>query len=339
MKKVKSMMDIAEIAGVSEATVSRALKGSSLINPKTIEKIQKIAQEHHYSANRNARSLSTQKSNAIAVVVNQDINAESFSTQPFTMQMLGYLADELAKNDLEMILSSDRSITGCWHDHFIRPKRADGIIILGPGSRASLFDELAEHKVPFVVWGGKKTYQSHCVVAGDNKKGGFLAVEHLQRDANRKRIVLLGPRTTVEGELRYKGYVEGLKKYKGVQKKELLVDCDFSTESAFETTKELIQSNRVEFDAIFAVSDTVAYGAIKALQASGLDVPKDVSVVGYDDISTSRLITPALTSVRQDSTNAVRLLVERILALTDGKTVKSVTLDAELIIRQSSATS
>jgi len=336
MKKVITMLDIAEIVGVSESTVSRALKDSPLISQKTKDKIQKIASEHQFSINRSAQNLSQQKPNAIVVIVNLDFETESLSTHLFTLQMLGLLADELAKNDMEVVLSPDRTLIGCWHNHFIRSKRADGIIILGPGPQASLFDELVEQQVPFVVWGGKESYQSHCVIAGDNKKGGMLVVKHLSQDAGRKRIVLLGPRNNLEARLRYEGYIEGLEKHKCVQAKEFLVECNWSTESGFDATKKLIQQKEIQFDAIFALNDTIAFGAIQALQSHGLNVPDDISVVGYDNLPTSQLITPKLTSVRQDTQNAVKVLVQNILALTNGEKAESVILDTELIVRQSS---
>ena len=336
MKEVKTMLDIAHIVGVSESTVSRALKDSPLISQKTKEKIKKIALDHQFSVNRNAQNLSNQKPNAIVVIVNLDFETESLSAHQFTLQMLGLLADELAKNEMEMILSPDRNIIGCWHNHFIRSKRADGIIVLGPGSQASLFDDLAEHDVPFVVWGGREPYQSHCVIAGNNREGGLLVVGHLSHDAGRKRIVLLGPRNNIEGRLRYEGYREGLEKHGCVQREDLLVDCDWSTESGFEAIEKLLHRKEVEFDAIFALNDTIAFGAIQALQAHGLNVPDDISVVGYDNISTSQLITPRLTSVRQDTRNGVKILVQKVLALTNGEKAESVILNPELIVRQSS---
>lgn len=339
MQKVKSMKDIAKIAGVSEGTVSRALKNSSLISTEVKEKIQKIAKDHHYSPNRNAANLSTKKSNAVVVVVNQDLRAESFSGQPFILSMLGLLADELAKKHMEMILSPDRTITGCWNNHFIRSKRADGIIILGPGPDAGLFDELTDHNVPFVVWGGKEATQQHCVVAGDNVKGGFLVAKHLQEAANRKRILLLGPRYTLEGGLRYQGYKNALRENGNEVVEELLVDCEWSSESAFDVINDILKTNSVKFDAVFALSDVIAFGVIKAIQANGLQVPGDISVVGYDDIPSSKLISPSLTSVHQDSTDAAKLMVECILDLIDGKAVESATLTTDLIVRESSAVS
>jgi len=331
MKKVNTLVDIADIAGVSESTVSRALT-----DKKTKEKIQKIALENRFSVNRNARNLSSQKTNAIVVIVNLDFETESLSSHLFILRLLGLLADELAKSGMEMVLSPNRTIIGCWNNHFIRSNRVDGIIVLGPGVQASLFDELVEHEVPFVVWGGKEPDQSHCVVAGDNAKGGFLVVEHLIKDVGRKRIVLLGPKANIEGSLRYKGYCEGLEKHGYEQNKELLVECDWSTESGFKVTTELIQKKRVEFDAIFALNDTIAFGAIKALQANGFNVPKDISVVGYDNLPASQLITPTLTTVRQETENAVKALVQNVLALTNGEPAESVLLDTELIVRQSS---
>jgi len=330
------MKDIAILAGVSEGTVSRALKNSALISQEVKNEIIKIADEYNYSPNRNASNLSTQKSNAIVVIVNQDESTNSFSGQPFILNMLGLLADELAKRHMEMILSPDRTITGCWNNHFIQSKRADGLIILGPGPESSLFDELTAHKVPFVVWGGKESTQAHCAISGDNKQGGLLAVKHLSQDAGRKRIILLGPLYTLEGKMRYEGYKSGTEQFGCIQSEELLVACEFSTESAFEVMKNIINSKKMKFDAIFALNDMIAFGAMKALQASGMNVPEDVSVVGYDDIPSSQLVTPTLTSIRQSSLNAVQLLVEHILAIINGKSVQSVTIDTELVVRQSS---
>lgn len=337
MKKVRSMNDIAAMVGVSESTVSRALNNSPLISESVRKKIQQIAAEHHYSPNRNARSLSMKTAHAIAVVINQDEDdSEDISVQMFTLQMLATLAEELAANKLEMLLSTGRSIRESWYDYFIRAKRADGLIVLGPGSTEAHFEDLSRQRAPFVVWEGRHSSQSYCVVSGDNRQGGFLATQHLLLSAKRQRILLLGPYHNVVGELRYKGYLDALAQYALPVQDSLLVRCGFSIDGGYKALMEYIASNGLNFDAIFAISDTIAFGAMKALREHAISVPDTVAVVGFDDVPSAEIASPSLSSVRQDSHDAARLLVKRVLSAIKGERPRSITLSTRLIVRESS---
>jgi DNA-binding LacI/PurR family transcriptional regulator len=327
-----SIADIAQRAGVAESTVSRALNNNPAINIKTREKIQAIARELNYKVNTGARNLRLQRSQTIALVINaEQIDGQTFS-DPFMMDMIGAIADELNQHNYSLLFSSSAVSRSDWHDHLLGSRRSDGVIVIGQGRDDTPLRDLQQHGDAVVVWGARLLDANYCIVGSDNYMGGQLAARHLI-SRGRTRMLFLGDIAHPEINYRFRGYFDALNEA-GLVANEHHVQSAFSIESGYQHVIELLAEG-IEFDGIFAASDNIAMGAIKALQKKSLRVPEDVSVVGFDDIPIAPYFSPPLTTVRQDIHRGGQLLVQKVMALVRGEPVTSEILKTVLIERES----
>lgn len=324
----KSIADIAQRSGFSESTVSRALNDNPMISLETREKIQKIAKEMHYSFNEGARNLRLQKSHTISILINNDNNHSQTLSDPFMMDLISVIADELDKHKYNLLFCSSSIEKDKLYGQLIRSKKSDGIIIIGQGKNDDFIRTLAEMDVPIVVWGGKISHANYCVVGSDNYAGGALAAKQLILD-KRKHFLFLGDISHPEIKNRYLGFIDTLSAY-GLEGNQKSVSAGFSVQSGYDQILDLMLHEE-GFDAVFAASDQIAMGAIKALQANGKQVPKDVSVVGFDHIPFAAYFSPPLTTIKQDIEAGGKLIVSKLINLLNGKTPKSHFLTPTLI--------
>ena len=329
----RTMADIAEIAGVAESTVSRAIAGSNRVSAETKKRIFQLIEESGYRINSRARSLRTQETRTIEVVIGiSETNRQHFS-DPFFSQIIASIGDALAENGYDLLLSRYNPWDEDALADAIAVKRADGIIIIGQGRNPDALNRYAERSRNVVVWGARIPGRTYAVIGGDNFLGGALAGKHLLK-TGRRRLVFLGDVNHVEVGMRHAGLVSALTGTSVISDQTLMLSMPFDTASAYEATRRLFQSG-VNHDAIFAASDLMAIAAMRALADLGVRVPDDVAVIGYDDITLASYVTPGLTTIRQDASSGGRALVETMLAILSGKTPVDATLPTELVIRQS----
>ncbi len=335
-KRAKSLADIGKLAGVTAATVSRALNNSPEIGEKTKARIKKIAADHNYVTNESARKLRLQKTSTIAVILNtSDEVTGELGAQPYTLGLIGSLSDELAKRNFDMIVSRERNVAGSLDRYFLTSRKADGLIILGQGSDVQVLEELGRTETPFVVLGSYVERSAYCIVGADSRKGGHLATRHLIVDGGRKKVLYLGPTDNFDAEQRISGYKKALADAGIPFTGELVRRCPLSARHAYEVLSGLLETD-VSFDGIFACNDEIAFGAIKCLHDSGISVPLDVSVAGFDDIPNSRFFTPPLTTVHQKTKDIAAELVQQLVQGIEGEVPKSVEIDLKLVVRKSS---
>jgi DNA-binding LacI/PurR family transcriptional regulator len=328
------MSDLARIAGVSVATVSRALNGSRLISPETRERIAELARSMNYTINVGAKNLRLRHNSTVAVIVPFDPATRQHLSDPFFLSMIGSVADALSARGLEMLLSrpdvgSLEQATQC-----VDAGRASGIVMIGQWHLHDHLNELARRGVPFVVWGARMPDQAYATVGGDNLRGGRLATEHLLAQGAR-RIAFLGDSGLPEIADRLRGYEQaheaaGLKPVGRLRR-----DVPFVQERIVAAVEHLVES-RARFDGLFAASDLMAMTAINALRRLGRRVPEDVLVVGYDDIQLAAFFHPALSTVRQPIDVAGEALVQSLLDQLEGRPAAPRGLATELVVRESS---
>ncbi len=332
--RLTKMEQLAEIAGVSVSTVSRALAGNPLINQKTRGRIVELAAKHNYQINEKARNFRLQKTNVIAVVLMLDVKSEQHISDMFFLEMLGAIADALSAQNYDLLLA--HSPVGNVMDVYNSRTfgQSDGIIFIGQGNQHKQLNEFAALNKPMVVWGSNLPNRDYCIVGADNVVGGYLATKHLL-NLGRKEIVFMGDINMPEPKQRFEGYLKALKE-KGVKfNKQLQVDVPFEMSHASEAINDLLQQ-KIHFDGAVCCSDLIALSAIAALTESGLRVPEDVAVVGYDDIALASYSSPSLTTVRQNIVQGGRILVQKLMAQINGDTVADSVLKTELIVRRSS---
>jgi DNA-binding LacI/PurR family transcriptional regulator len=333
--KIPKMTDIARMAGVNVSTVSRALSGNTRVGNEQRERILKLAQERGYVVNPNASNLRTRRTQTLSVVVPLRHETGQALSDPFFISMLGYLADEITQRGYGMFLKKVLPPMKNWLQLLIGSQRADGIIVIGQSTEHATLEAAAKTYLPLVVWGGHLQYQSYCTVGSDNVGGARAAVEHLIH-SGRKRIVFMGDSKIPEMRLRHEGYQLALEKTARGSSEDLQVPSHMTADTAYEAMRAYIRDG-AKFDAIFAATDVIAISAIRAIIASGLSVPRDVAVVGFDDIAMAAYANPPLTTVRQDLQHGAKVLVDLVLRRIEGEDTPSATMPAELIVRESSA--
>ena len=331
------MADIARLAGVHVSTVSRALSGSSLIEPRMREKILKIAAKQGYVVNATARNLRTSRTQTLSVVIPLAHESGQALTDPFFTDMLSHLADEITQRGYGMHLEKILPPMAGWLPALIRSRRADGIIVIGQSTEHAAIEEAARTFAPIVVWGGQIEKAGYCVVGTDNAGGARLATEHLLA-AGRRRIVFVGDPSIPEIRLRREGYEHALGKGRRGGAQARVLTAHMTPEAAYESMRSFIKRGE-RFDAVFAATDVIAISAMRAIAASGLAIPADVAVVGFDDIAMAAHVHPSLTTVRQDVSRGSKLLVDLVLRRLAGEDTPSVTMPAELVVRESSGAS
>lgn len=327
------MADIARMAGVSVSTVSRALAGSALVPQAKREEILALAQAQGYVINEQARNLRLKKTRTIGVVIPLGHEVGQLISDPFFIELLGRLADEITARDYNVLLTKVARPEPGWQDRLIQSQKADGLIVIGQSDQHEALNAVARTYLPLVVWGAHLPSQLYCSVGSDNIGGARLAVEHLVQKG-RRRIAFLGVPSLPEVGLRYDGYRRALAAAGIAEDPALLAPAHFTVDTAYDTVRGLIDS-KVPFDAIFAVSDVIAIAAIKALNAAGLRVPDDVAVVGFDDITIAAYVNPPLTSVRQDLARGAKVMIDLLFRRMEGENTPSATMPAELVVRKS----
>lgn len=333
--KTMTLSDIARLAGVSESTASRALRDNPVINAQTRQKVQQIAADHQFKVNATARSLRTQKSHTIAVIILFDAKTQQAITDPFLLDILGVIADELTRQGYDMLLSTSKTTDKDWRSYYFDSKRADGLIVIGQGEHDERVEQLSNAGVPFVVWGAATGAERFPVIGSDNRQGAQLAVTHLLAQGC-KRIAFLGDIRHSEIEMRYLGYQDALQAAGIKPEAKLQLNTDFTAQAGYLQTQQALFSELGSLDGIFAASDAIAMGAMKALLEHGIKVPQQLALVGFDDIAMSAYCTPSLTTVKQDTHAGGKLLVAQLLSWINGDKAASQLLPVKLIERQSS---
>jgi DNA-binding LacI/PurR family transcriptional regulator len=329
--------DIADLAGVSQATVSRALRNSPLVREETRKRIQQIARDINYFVNRNAAGLRTHQSHTIALLLFDETDGADAQINPFFLSMLGYITRSAAGLGYDVLISLQQ-LTDDWHIEYQASNRADGLILLGYGDYLTYREKLAalaNANTRFIIWGPAVKDQPGHSFACDNESGGYKATKHLL-DLGRKKIAFLGitSRRCPEFADRYQGYCHAHHDAGITPADNLRVNANNKESHGYQAIEKLLAQG-VEFDAVFASTDIMAIGAMRALQAHGLDIPRDVAVVGFDDFPLAAHVTPALTTVRQDMRQAGEGLVTSIVGLIEGHPVASSLMAPDLIIRKS----
>ncbi len=339
MKQDKpTSFDIAYRAGVSQSTVSRALRDSPLVSQETRDKVQAIAKELNYKVDKMASNLRTQATRTIALLLCEDPTSDESLINPFFLSMLGSITRATARQGYDLLVSFQQ-LSDDWHADYEDAHRADGIILLGYGDYMSArpkLEKLKQAEAHFMLWGPQIEEISGHTIGCDNRLGGRLATEHLLKN-QRRSIAFLGEAShhAPEFQERYLGYADAIQGSQLKLERELQISAENTETSGYDACLQLLDSGH-QFDAMLAASDLIAIGAIKALQARGLNVPTDVAVVGFDDIPSSAYVNPPLTTVLQDTVAAGELLVTHLMKQIRGETASIELLKPRLIIRDSS---
>ena len=330
--KIYTIKDIAQKAGVSVTTVSRVLNKRPDVNQATREKVERVMAECHFTGNANARGLKQTDGETVAIILrgreNPFLNALAeavlLNTQGLQASFLVEYVDETADEFQTAVrLSHEKRVTGC--------------IFLGGriDERAHVLQRL-DMPIVFATISAQAADLPHAgSVFVNNFTMGRAAMQTLL-DAGHQRIAIFGgDRTSADGfGHRYHGAMEAMQAAGVLFDEDRYVDTRFSLRGAYDSAISFF-TRKPDTTAVFAMSDTVAMGVIRALQDMGRKVPDDVSVVGYDGIEMGKYFIPRLTTVAQPIDDIARESVTMLMDMLQGGAPKHIAVDAELIIRES----
>jgi len=320
---------IAREAGVHPSTVSRALANDTRrVSDETIRRIKELANSLGYEANPWARSLRTQRSLTLGLVLprlTDSILARMFEAAEDRARKHGYQAVTASTRDQNE--EERRLITG------LIERRVDGLIIATSAARDPFLDELARRDVPFQLM--NRASGKHPTVSADDELGGYLATKHLLSRGHRRVGFIVGPLRFSTPVMRLRGYERAHAEAGVAFDETLVVESGFDAEAGLAAASRLLASPNPP-TALFAVNDTVAMGAIAAARDLGLRVGDDLAVVGYNDNDLSQMLSVPLSSVAIPVEEMGRLAVDLLLEQIQGGAKQSVLLQPKLVVRASS---
>jgi DNA-binding LacI/PurR family transcriptional regulator len=250
--------------------------------------------------------------------------------------MLGSITRACAQRGYDLLVSFQQQSSN-WHEEYEDSRKADGLILLGYGDYLQYrgrLERLVEQGTHFVHWGAVQAGQPGLSVGSDNYRGGYDATRHLT-GLGRRNIAFLGSASSHYPEFfeRCRGYRQALNDAGAAASSSLQVDAITTEQSGHAAATELLDRGQ-RFDAIIAASDLIAIGAIHALQERNIDVPAEVSVVGFDDIPAASITNPPLTTIAQNTRLAGEVLVETLLRQVRDEPSEAKMLPTRLVVRR-----
>lgn len=333
---------MAEQIGVSVATVSRVLNNYPDVSPKTRERVLAHIRELDWTPDRAARTMVTGKTNVIGVILDTGTGHPDFQ-HPFFQEVLAGLKHTLGNLGYDLLVFSTENpgnafARGETYSSRARHHRVDGVVLMGTDRHVSQVQELVRSGLPCMavdldLEGGRTGY-----VMSDNVGGAVLAVRHLHDLGHRRIAMIGGPTDTRPGVDRLLGYRRELNRLGIEYRAEYVREGDFYPETGYAEALALLELPERP-SAIFAAADLMAAGALQAINEQGLAVPKDVAVVGFDDIQIAPLLQPALTTIRQDKQALGGAAGEALIRLITDPDLQPpvITIPVELVVRESTS--
>ena len=328
--------DVAAEAGVSQSTVSRALAGDPVVSETTRERVFAAALKLKYHVDENAARLRTGRTGTLAVVVicRPGENMKDFN--PFYYALLGSICAAASARGHETLVSFQDVPERLW-GRYQEQRKADGVIVIGTSENRAAWDyfhDLAGDGASLVCWGSP--YDDLDWIRSDNQAGGRLATEHLI-DAGYRHIVCIASEVSPQRQFkeRYDGYASTMIA-RGLTPRLIAMEEGLSREEQGRRAAATLTASGASFDAIFAVCDETALGAMHALRDSGVSVPHDVGVVGFDGIRAGAHTSPSLSTIEPDFRAAGAMLVDRLLAAISGTIGAKDRVPVRLLARGSS---
>jgi len=334
-----TLEEVAKLAGVSRSTVSRVVNDSPNVRPEVRERVWEVVRKNNYQPHAAARSLVTRRTHIIGVVIPEAVT--TLFTDPFFPLFLCGVTETCNARNYHLMLSLFNGPAGQqeMYRRVVRSGHLDGVIVASTRLDDPLVPQLLRDGVPFVLVGRYPDERVNYVDV-DNIGAARMAVEHLIRQGHERIATITGPLSTGHGQDRLSGYRQALEAHRLPVRDDLIFEGDFTESSGSRGVRRLLSASPT---AIFAASDSMAIGALKALRQAGLRLREDVALVGFDDVPISAALEPALTTVRQPIQRLGSMSADLLVRLLQSPPdvlppVQRIVLPAELVVRDSCGT-
>jgi LacI family transcriptional regulator len=329
-----TLEDIARMSGVSRSTVSRVINDDPNVKEATRQKVWELIHNINFQPNLAARGLAAGRTQVLGLVIPMAV-ASVFADPYFPLLIQGISSACNARGYSMMLWLAEPEYERRLARQILYSALIDGVIIASAVMDDPIVTALTESKkVPFIMVGRHPTDSAVSYVDVDNRIGAKQAVEHLFNLGHRRVATITGPQTMVAGIDRFQGYLDALAHFKVAVDPDLISQGDFSEKAGYHAMEKLLPYHP---QAVFAASDMMAIGAIRAIQDAGLEIPADIAVVGFDDIPDAARLHPALTTIRQPTSRsgvwAAELLIDMIE--NPNPALRHMILTTELVVRAS----
>jgi DNA-binding LacI/PurR family transcriptional regulator len=329
--KAPTLDEVAERAGVSRSVASRAMNNARHVSPVKRDAVARAAEELGYVPNPTARALATSRVGSVVLAVSNDDPA--LFGDPFFAQVLVGVAEALERSDLDLTLILASSAHGQARlARLLRSHRSDGVMLMALRGDDPLNRVAAATDLPVVFGGRPLTGEPRWYVDMDNRGGARMATEHLLGSGRWRIATVTGPMDLEAAVARYRGFVDAMA-VEGLRS-DWVEHADFSHDDGARAMARLLAAHP-DLDAVFAASDNIAAGALRALRAAGRRVPEDVAVVGFDDLEVARHTEPELTTVSQPIRAFGQEMATMLVRLIAGERPTPIILPTRLVVRGS----
>ncbi|HEX2914922.1 MAG TPA: LacI family DNA-binding transcriptional regulator [Chloroflexia bacterium] len=333
-----NIYDVARLAKVSTATVSKVLSNTPYVSAQTKERVLKAVRELQYTPSLAARGLTGNRTYVLGLVIPYD--PEYLFADPFLLEVIRGVESVANENDYNVLLSmAKKSDQRSAYTRLLRTGYVDGAITVETFEGDAAGRELEERGLPRVSIGYRDSVKPINLVHSDDYRGAYEAVNHLLSLGHRRIGVISGPANFMGAmNERLRGVKDALAAYGQNLDEKLLTYGDFTLESGYAACEPLLE-NPERPTAIFAMNDRMAAGAMRRIREHGLTIPADISLVGFDDVPLTVLVEPALTTIRQPGVEQGRVAAQKLFELinNDIQQFDPVTLPVSLIVRESTA--
>lgn len=328
--------EIAKLAGVSQATVSRVLKGDPQVNNEMRERVLAVVQQMGYVPDARAQSLRSQRTRLLGLVIHR--SPDALAGDPFFSTLIAMIVEQAGRHDYHLCVDTARTARSqrAIYEELLRTRRVDGLILIESETHDRRIERLSREGFPFVLIGHYDPEDVVYSVDNDNIRAAFMATDYLLRSGRQRVAYLGGPAGLTVTRDRLQGYKQALEAHGIGYDPRRAVFADFNARSAASAIAELLSQSPAP-DAILALDDMLAIAAMRTVKQHGYRVPEDIALVGFNDSPLCEYVEPRLTSVSVEIRALARAATEMLIGLVEGQelTAKRQIVPARLIKRDS----
>lgn len=328
--------EIAKLAGVSQATVSRVLKGDPQVNNEMRERVLAVVQQMGYVPDARAQSLRSQRTRLLGLVIHRAPDA--LAGDPFFSALIATIVEQAGRHDYHLCVDTARTARSqrAIYEELLRTRRVDGLILVESETHDRRIERLSCEGFPFVLIGHYAPEDAVYSVDNDNIRAAFMATDYLLRSGRQRVAYLGGPAGLTVTRDRLKGYKQALEAHGFGYDPHRVAFAEFNTRSAASATVELLNQSPAP-DAILALDDMLAIAAMRTAKQQGYRVPDDLALIGFNDSPLCEYVEPHLTSISVEIPALARAATETLIGLVEGRepSAKRQIVPARLVKRDS----